>query len=118
MGGFRRVTAPNVPEAPLAVAMPVRPAGPHGDAGGRERSGTTLIAGDLQRAFLSASEAAEKARAGAESQRLAERERLVKEAESAQARTRRLQRRSYAVLALILGVILAGFRQVYGFGRV
>jgi Tol biopolymer transport system component len=43
---------------------------------------------DLQHLFLSASEAAEKARLEADRQRLAERERLVKEAEIAQARTR------------------------------
>jgi hypothetical protein len=43
---------------------------------------------DLQRSFLSASEAAEKARLEADRQRLAERERLVKESEIAQARTR------------------------------
>ena len=70
---------------------------------------------DLQRAFLSASEAAEEARISAERQRLAERERLIKEAETAQARTRRLQRWSYAVLALMLGGTLLGLWQVYAF---
>jgi predicted oxidoreductase (fatty acid repression mutant protein) len=54
---------------------------------------------DLQRAFLSASETAEQARIGAERQRLAERERLVKEAEAAQARTARAQ--SWATWTLV-----------------
>src|SRR5262249_5156571 len=70
---------------------------------------------DLQRAFLSASEAAEETRIGAERQRLAERERLVEEAETAQARTRRLQRRSYVVLALLLAGVVLGLWQIYRF---
>ena len=72
---------------------------------------------DLQRAFLSGSEAAEKARIGAERQRLAERERLVKQAQTAQARTRTLQRWSYAVLLLILGGTLTGLWLVYDFWK-
>jgi TIR domain/WD domain, G-beta repeat len=72
---------------------------------------------DLQRAFLSASEAADEARISTERQRLAERERLVKEAETAQARTRTLQRWSYAVLLLILGGTLTGLWLVYGFWK-
>jgi len=70
---------------------------------------------DLQRRFLSASDAAEEGRIGAERQRLAEREQLVQEAETAQARTRRLQRRSYVVLALMLVGVAVGLWQIYVF---
>jgi TIR domain-containing protein/WD40 domain-containing protein len=70
---------------------------------------------ELVRDFIKASEAAEEARSSAELHRLAERERLVREAEAAQVRTRRLQRRSYAVLALMLAGVIAGLGQVYLF---
>jgi hypothetical protein len=70
---------------------------------------------ELVRDFIKASEAAEEARSSSERHRLAERERLVREAEAAQARTRRLQRRSYAVLGLMLAGVITGLWQVYGF---
>jgi hypothetical protein len=63
---------------------------------------------EVQRAFFAAREQAESARRGAELQRLAERERLVNDAETAQARTRRLQRRSFGVLALMLAGVVFG----------
>jgi WD40 repeat protein len=69
----------------------------------------------LQLDFLKASEDNEAAKADAARAELAERERLVKQAEIAQARTRWLQRRSYGVLALMLAATLAAVWQVYGF---
>jgi roadblock/LC7 domain-containing protein len=69
----------------------------------------------LQLDFLKASEDNEAAKADAARAELAERERLVKRAETAQARTRWFQRRSYGVLALMFAATLAAVWQVYGF---
>ena len=69
----------------------------------------------LQLDFLKASEDNEAAKADAARVELAARERLVKQAEIAQARTRSLQRRTFVVLALVLAATLAAVWQVYGF---